>query len=255
VGKLHEVLAVEHNLRTQADKTRTELKSSFEKKRHLFTKKVVTFKPLDEGEEPVTEEQSDLQSNVVTELGWIAEILARSYDASYQVAVANTEAKGDIILEDGTRLALAVPATTLLELEKRTSELRDLCQAIPTLDPAKGFTLDPDAGANVYKAREDKRTRTKKVAKVFQLAPATDKHPAQVQAINEDVPVGSILTQEWSGLITPAEKATLIGRIESLHRSVKQARSRANETAVNGAGIIGKTILDYAFFGTTPAGK
>src|SRR5205807_141875 len=103
-----------------------------------------------------------LQSTVPDELRWISDFLVRSLDVSYQVSEANTAARANVELEDGTVLLSNVPATTLLELEKRMKEMQDLVNSIPTLDPAKGFKQDPDRGANVYKAREDVRTRTKK---------------------------------------------------------------------------------------------
>jgi hypothetical protein len=53
-------------------------------------------------------------------------------------------------------------------------------RSIPTLDPAKGFTHDSAKGAHVFKAREVTKTRTQKVQEPLTLAPATDKHPAQV---------------------------------------------------------------------------
>jgi hypothetical protein len=57
MSKLYELLAVDSSLKGQAEKTRSELKNTFEKKRHLFTEKKVTFKPFDEGKTPVAEEQ------------------------------------------------------------------------------------------------------------------------------------------------------------------------------------------------------
>lgn len=245
MAKLHELLAVEGNLKGQADKTRGELAVTFEKKRHLFTEKRVTFTPNTEGAQAVVEEQLDLQTTVRRELSWVCALWAKAIDAGYQVDEANTQARGDVVLEDGTVLLTNVPATALLQSEKRLNELHELIGRVPTLDPAKGFRADADRGKDIYRARDDSRERTKKDVRVITGAQATKEHPAQVQYINVDVPTGTIQTQEWSGLVTPAEKADMFERCETLRRAVKQARSRANEQAVNVNGRIGDTLLKF----------
>lgn len=246
--KLHELLAVDGSLKAQADKTRSELMATFEKKTHLFTEKTVSYKPFGENEATVVEGQLDLQTTVPKELKWISEFLIKSLDVAYQVAEANTVARADIVLENGVTLLSQIPATSILELEKRAKELHDFVVSIPTLDPAKGFRLDADKGSDVFKAREDKKTRTKKTNKVLTLAPPTDKHPAQVQVVVEDVPVGEITTLEWSGLITTATKGDMLSRVEMLTRALKKARSRANEVEIsNSDKKIGAEIVSFVF--------
>lgn len=245
--KLHELLAVNDNLKGQADKCRAELTSTFEKKRHHFGRKLVTFKPIADGQPTVTEEQSDIQTTVGAELKWIGTMLADSMDVAFQIARTNQEAVADIVLDGGTVLAKAVPATALLELEKRTNEIHALVVAIPTLDPAKAFAPDPQEGRGIYRARPETKTRTKKVPKVLTLAAATEKHPAQVQAYHEDEPIGTVETIEWSGLITPTQKADMLDRVEILRRAVKAARSRANNVDAQIDQKIGKNLLDYVF--------
>lgn len=248
MSKLHEFLAVDGNLKQQADKTRLELMNTFEKKTHLFAEKTVSYKPYGENEQTAVESQLDIQTTVPKELKWISEFLTKSLDVSYQVAEANTIARADVILEDGSILLSQIPATSLLELEKRAKELHDFVAAIPTLDPAKGFRLDADKGADIFKAREDRKVRTKKMNKVLTLAPPTDKHPAQVQVVSEDVPVGDITTLEWSGLITTATKGDMLSRVEIMTRAVKKARSRANEVEIGKNDLkIGKPIIDFIF--------
>lgn len=248
MSKLHELLAVDGNLKAQADKTRTELIGTFEKKQHHFTEKVQSYKPFEENASTVVEGQLDIQTTVSKELKWISDFIIKSLDVSYQVAEANTVARADVTLENGSVLLSQVPATSLLELEKRAKEMHDFVAAIPTLDPAKGFRLDPDKGDGIYKAREDKKTRTKKTNKVLTLAPPTDKHPAQVQLVTEDVPVGEITVLEWSGLITTAAKGDMLSRVEDFARAVKKARSRANEVEIpKNENKIGAKIVNYIF--------
>jgi len=247
--KLHELLAVETSLKQQAEKCRTDQVNTFEKKRHLFEEKHVEFKPDAENAQPQVESQSSLQSSIGKELVWIQGHLTKALDASFQVADANTRAKADIVLDDdaNTILAKDVPATALLELEKRCTEIQQLITAIPTLDPAKGFEPDAQRGPGVYKAREVVKIRTQKQPKPIVLYDATKEHPAQTQLLTIDVPVGKVEEKEWSSLITPAEKANLLDRIEILTRAVRRARSRANDVEVDLTKKIGKQLLGFVF--------
>jgi hypothetical protein len=160
MAKLHELLAVDSNLKVQADKTRTELRKTFEGKRHLFAEKKIVTTPLAEGGQQTTEIQSEIQTTVTKELEWFGGHMAKAIDVSYQIGVANQAAKADIVLEDGTVLLKDVPATVLLELEKRVKEMMDLIQAIPTLDPAYDWSFTPNIEeANTYKTLKGARDR------------------------------------------------------------------------------------------------
>jgi hypothetical protein len=246
--KLHELLAVERNLKAQATKVRTDLMSTFKSKTHHFEEKTVSYKPFGENEPAIVESQLDLQTTVPKELKWISEFLIKALDVSYQVAEANVVARANVVLEDGKTLLVDVPATALLELEKRAQELHDFVSAIPTLDPAKGFRPDPDKGADVFQARLDTQKRTKKIQKPLVLHPGNDKIAAQVQLVTEDVVVGEITKLEWSGLITVAAKGDMLSRVEMFTRAVKQARARANATEVNKPDkLFGAEIIKYVF--------
>jgi hypothetical protein len=247
MAKLHELLAVDSSLKGQADKARTDLVNTFDKKRHHFTEKTVTFRPLQEGAPALREDQLDLQTTVRKELSWLTGILSNALDVSYQISEANTAARADVVLEDETVILKAVPATTLLELEKRVNEIQQTVNAIPTLDPAKGFRPDEARGVGIFVARETFKTRTQKVTEPLVLAPATEKHPAQVQLIQRDIAIGHIHEQEWSALITVNEKAGMLERVEKLQRAVKRARARANEATVDTQKKIGATLLNYVF--------
>jgi hypothetical protein len=246
--KLHELLAVNASLKSQADKTRGDLMATFKNKAHHFSEKLVSYKADEEGSQTVVESQLDLQTSVPQELKWIAPFIVKSLDAQYQIAEANTQARASVVLENGASLLTDLPATCLLELEKRAQELHGFVAAIPTLDPAKGFTPDTQRGKGIYKAREEHKVRTKKVTKVLTMAPATDKHPAQVQPYTEDVPVGILTTIEWSGLLTVAQKGDMLDRCEQFMRAVKQARSRANDLTVSTTEQkIGQKIAEFIF--------
>lgn len=248
MSKLHELLAVQGSLAGQASKVRGDLASTFEKKPHLFKAHKKCFTPIEEGALSTVEEQLDIQSTVAQEIEWVSKSLAKAVDVAFQVDLANTTAKASIETETGEKLADDIPATTLLQLEKRIAEWKDLIAVIPTLDPAKGFQLDRDHGAGHYKARDVTKRRTIKTKKLYVKYAATDKHPAQTELVDEDVLTGMILEQEWSGLITPALKAELLDRVETLLRAVSKARSKANDQVVDSEKHkLGKDLLDFVF--------
>ena len=84
----------------------------------------------------------------------------------------------------------------------------------------------------------------KKVLKNHVKAKATDKHPEQVEIYSEDERVARIITDTWCGMITPAEKSALLGKVDKLLRAVKKARQKANTTEVVDISI-GKELFDY----------
>jgi len=246
--KLHESLAVNTSIETQAGKVRSELANSFQSKGHLFTEKLVTFFPNAEGQPPIIESQSKIQTTVRNELALITPFLVKAIDSAYQIAEANTEARADIILEgETTPILTGIPATSLLELEKRLAEVATLINAISTIDPAKAFVADNDKTAGYYKAAIVNKPRTKKEKVVLIRYAATVEHPAQTELIDKDVEIGRTQEQEWSGLILPVEKSQLLERVEIMQRAVKAARSRANEQLVDREKKIGNTIIGYIF--------
>jgi len=250
MAKLHELCAVQSKLRTQSEATRNELKNTFEKKRTHFSEVIVTFKSIKENVADKEESRLGVQTTVHRELDWISEKIAKAIDASHQIDTANLKAKADVVLEGGLTLLKDIPATSLLQLEKRLEEVQDLVQAIPTLDPTKGFSPDPDRGADYFKARDVVKDRTEKVFKVLELAKATEKHQAVTEKYTVDEKIGDIVQQEWSSLITIDEKGKMLDRVEELIRAVKKARSRANDEDMDvRENKIGMTLLNYVFKG------
>ena len=252
--KLHELLAVHSNLETQLVQTAGQLKETFTKKHQHFGEKLRVFHSNAEGVAPVTEEQSALQTTVSKELDWVSKFFVQAMDVSHQIDVANQVAVADIVLDDEASSVLVggIPATTLLELEKRLVVLQELFNSIPTLDPVKAFETDNTFRLpGVYKAREVVKTKTSKKQRPLVLYEATKEHAAQVQLISEDVEIGKIVETEWSGMISPADKSSLLERLDLLLRAVKQARSRANNVQVDTTRKIGRKLMDFLVTGKT----
>ena len=249
MAKLHELLAIEREQKTQAQKVLGDLKDLFNKKVHHFTGKLVTFKPDEEGKPDQIVETRDLVTTVSKELQWASDFLVKAFDTSLTIAETNTEARADIVVK-GNVIAASVPATYLLELEKKLGELREFVDQIPTLDPSKGFIPDETQKDGVFRAKDEVKPRTQKMERPVVLYEATKEHPAQVTLKSYDEKVGMLHSQEWSGAITPRRKADILTNIETLTRAVKKARARANSVDIK-QHKIGRQLWSFAFAETT----
>lgn len=248
--KLHEVLAVESGLQTTAKKANEETVRTFGKKDEHFvetTREINHF--AEEDAKLNTSETKAMVTTVADKLLYTAGPNIRAFDAYLQKEATNQKAAADLVVGDQT-IAEGVPATVLLGLETKLTELRAVYDAIPTLAPGPTWNADPSArSTGVYKsAHPDVTFRTKKMIKPIVMAEATKEHPAQVQAIQEDVPIAKITTHHKSGMMTTADKSALLERVDRLLRAVKRARQRANNTEVEKRQI-GKALFDYIHAG------
>ena len=140
-------------------------------------------------------------------------------DILYQKEETNTQARADLVVGDVV-LEKNVPATVLLNMENRFKAIRLMYQEIPTLLPDEEWTLDPTL-KDTYKSKAKVTYKTKKVTTPLILYPHTDKHPAQIKEVVEDVRQGSWTTTKWSGMLSPSEKSELLGRVDTLIQAIK----------------------------------
>jgi len=249
-GQLHEVLAVEKGLETTAKKVIEEGIATLRGKPERFRGVVKRYDPFNEEEAHLGGETDHLEltTTVNKKLDYVFRHIAKYVDAVYQKDVTNCEAKADVVI-DGKVLLEKAPVTTLLGLETKLKQWRLLLEAIPTLAPGVKWKGAPDKGDDVYEREHpEEKFRTKLEIKHKVLYEATKEHPAQIEKYTEQIPVGKFTQYEWSGMITPAQKSELLGRLDKLMRAVKKARMRANSTEVLG-GHIGSTLTNYILKG------
>ena len=248
MSKLHEVLAVDSDLAETAKKIATEALVTFTKKAdHFFgaTKRLEMFDESRKQEEEGTAESKEIVSTVQEKLDYVAEHIIRHLDCLAQKENTNQAAVGDVELEDGTKLLQKMPATLLLSLENKLALFRKMYEGIPTLAPGLEWIEDPTQRKGIYKSSHDIiRHKTEKTFKSKILVEPTPQHPAQIEKWTEDVPIGNFITTQWSGMVSPARKSELLGRIDALIRAIKKARMRANSTEVVKKSI-GKVLFDY----------
>ena len=243
--KLHELLPVEGDLSGAYDKVLQETSDNFRKHpdRYQGSQKRVELFDADAPDE--APEYKNMDDTVHNKLDYTSEHIIRYFDCVLQKEATNQNATGDIII-DGVSIAENVPATFLLGLESKLTKVRNVVyRFIPTLQPGIHWEKDETQGPNVYKRKyPEENFRTKKVRKNHIKAPATDKHPAQVEVFTEDEKVARIIKDVWCGMPSSAEKSEILKRLDTLIQAVKKARQRANSEEVVKA-TIGKKLFDF----------
>jgi len=245
MSKLHELLAVEGDLAGTYNKILAETKVNFTKHSDRYFGQHQRIENLDENAPKESDTHKEMDDTVPSKLQYTAEHIIRYLDVVLEKETTNQAAKADLIV-DGITIANNLPATFLLGLESKLKKIRDDVYAtIPTLQPGVKWEKDPSMGDDVYKRTfSDEKWRTKKVMKNHVKAEATDKHPAQVEIYTEDEKVAKIITDTWCGMLSPAEKSSILSRCDKLIQAVKKARQQANSVEVINR-MVGKQIFDY----------
>lgn len=248
--KLHELIAVEKDVKATTAKIIEETSVTFSKKHQLFNTHSKTYEPLKDGDtERPDEEKAQPITTIGDKLSYFEKQMAKMFDIVLQKECANAVAFGDIVIkqDDDSEIVLVekVPVSALVQLENHFELIRSkVYDVIPTLDPTKNWEKDETAGVGKYKTAATSKQRTNKVSKPLVLHPGTDKHPPQVQLVNEDIPVGNWITVYFSGTISPAEKSELLSRLDLVLGAIKKARSRANGVEVK-TQYIGKCLFKF----------
>ena len=245
---LHELLAVEQGLSETANRVTKEVAKTLDTKKSLFegmSKEHAVFKEEDEYLKQATE-YKEVQSTVDEQLDFLSGELVRYYDVSLQKEEANQRAKADIII-NGETIAKDIPSIVLLSMEKKLSSLLAVYNAIPTLDAAKAWEVDPAyAKPGVFRTKNAvERMQTVTSKKYVEVSPATQHHKAQIAEQETIDTVGKYSITEFSGAISSYEKAKRIQKLTALVRAIKTARQRANNVEVNNELTFGAALFNY----------
>lgn len=232
--KLHELLAVEGDLKSKALAEVNRIKGLFSSGAERLVGQVRTYEPLEEGDLSFDSEIIELSTTVADELARLRHVFGRWTDAAAQKEITNTSTSADIVIDEKVFLT-GLPAPALLNLEAKLANLRGVYDAIPTNDPAVRWEQDDNLGYYVSPVRHQHRTEKRQQALV--LYEATPEHPAQAQLITKDTVVGTISTTIHSGMLSVIEKCDLLDRLDKMAQAVKEARQRANNTDVSVANI------------------
>jgi len=248
---LYELLAVEQEKKGTAERARGTTLEAFRAGQAQFTGMRRTFKPfaVDEAKGEVAGERLEAETQLVRtvseELEKAFAIHSESFDVNLQIDDANTRARADLVV-GGEVIATQLPATFLLQLEKRLRELRILLKEVPTFDPVRLW--QPDAAADkphVLRAEPVTTIRKQRTRKYNVMVEATKEHPAQIDVVEVDEPVGEIRSYDWTGMVASGRKAALLQRMDELIEAVKTARSRANAVEIDPEQKVGAKIARH----------
>lgn len=206
-----------------------------------------TYTPRDDEGFRYPDETTYVQVKVESVLREVASDLTDLFDVTAAMDWTNQHARADVVLLGGDQpvvLLADVPVSYLMFLEKQLVNLETLVRKLPVLPSADNWTFDP--ASDVYKSDPVGTVKTAKVRRNHQLAPATDRHPAQVESFTEDVPIGTWSTVKFSGALPASRVNKMLNRITALTQAVKFAREQANMEDVM-APNPGRRVFDYLF--------
>jgi hypothetical protein len=229
MAKLHEILAVEKNLSNQVNVLMQETLQKFNKD-HFFRGWVKSLKMIKDSPDNTAVEQAaaelrEVPTTVRDTLEYVLDLWAKAEDVQYCKNRANQNAIGQLQIGPVT---LALPVDELMGLENRLVKIREVFQAIPTLDATRTWIPSTLKSDTWQTAQDDVTTKTEKVTIPVVLYEATKDHPAQVEKVSRDEVVGAYTSQLFSGAVPTLKKALALHRIDNLITEVKKARMRAN---------------------------
>lgn len=235
MAKLHELLAAEKTPTAAFNAVLEETVKKFKNPSHFFdghTKSLAMIEDTPENKaiEAQAVEQKPVTTTVLETLSFTLDLFGKAEDLQYQKNATNRQAVGTVLWQ-GQPFLVDMPVDELLGLEARLGRIRQLFVDMPTLDATRHWTPSKQTGLGVWETQFPEETvKTEKILTPVIMAPATDKHPAQVQAVNKEVVVGKYTATKRSGAATALQKANAIKLVDELMVQVKQARMRANET-------------------------
>lgn len=237
---LNQIVAVEGGLKAR---TKSAVDAAYHRLQKIPPMEGIarTYRPGNDEGEQLPSQYTLVQVRVDEILEDVAQALTRLMDVTLTKDVANTAAKADIVI-GGQVLVADVPVTTLMTLEKQIVDVHTIIAKVPTLDIAEKWEFD--RAADAWATPVLQTTRTKKIPRNHVLAPATDRHPAQVQVWQEDVVVGIWDTIKYSGAMPAARKQALLDRVNDLLDAIRVARESANQIAVEQKKM-GEALFEY----------
>lgn len=243
MGKLHELLAAEPDLRAAAQREMSRVKNLFGGGVERFRGMSRKYEPLAEDGVQLPGEFTNLATNVDGELLLMGNAFAKWLDIVIQKETTNTSAEARAEVRVGEKVIFeSLPATAILALEKHVAELRKVYAAIPTNDPTVEWTFDDGKGC--FQSAPEVRMREEKEIRPMVLYEATPEHPAQVDTFSTSKPVGKWTTVTYSGKLSVTDRRERLERLDALLVALKEARMRANCAEAYGDPV-GDKILDF----------
>jgi hypothetical protein len=241
---LAQLLAIEKGIRQHDNTVSSELYKGLQRGA-AFQGETRTYRPLSEDGIPQPDARTQVVADAADHLAQFREVRTRVIDITLTKDLANRDASADLKVGSVT-LATGVPAVTLLALEKTADDIVAFIQALPVLDPTEKWTYDENAGCFRSEPSHTLRPSKETVPLVLWAPddPATSKHPAQVDKVVKDVPVGEWTITKFSSALPADRKRQLLQRAMRFREAVKLAREEANRAQVTDT-TAGSAIFDW----------
>lgn len=239
--KLHELLAIEGELEGQASRDLAEATGLFENGSGKFLGQTAVYRSVKEvePEAEVPAKVTRVATSVAEQLEVVTKSVSKWIDTSLGKEVTNQATEATLTFG---QFKIDLPATALLNLENKLLKVRAVYKKIPTNDDTIAWHWADDIG--LFVSDPDRRLNTQKVMDSFTKAIATREHPEQTEVFTRDKVIGHTTITKQSGMLTPKDKRARLERLETLIRSVKQARQRANNIEVD-AVALGNQIFTF----------
>lgn len=154
---------------------------------------------------------------------------------------ANMEACADVVVNDVIMVKDA-PVSWLLWADKRMQEVRTFFDSLPTLNEAEIWEKDDVSG--MWRSVPTETIKTEKIPVPYIMYEHTDKHAAQVERVQKDVPIGRYKKQNFSSALKAERKRRVLEKIDRVLVALKVARANANSIEVEKLQIA-KPIFEY----------
>jgi len=248
MGQLHELLAVEGDIKDVFGKIIEETTKTFNSRSSHFQETRKSYHPINAEDKDLPDEEFvPMVTTVSDKLSYAQQHFVKMIDVVLQKERSNQKACADVIVEmpDGTLKTLIekAPVIFLVQMETILDRIRKVYFEIPTLDPAKTWKKD-DTKDGVWVADPVKRVRTKKVPDVIVKFQPTKEHPGQSDIVQIDTVVGEWTHSSSSGALSPKQKSQLLDHIDRLLAAVKIARAKANGLEIENARI-GTVFMNF----------
>src|SRR5215467_11066141 len=160
MAKLHEGLAIRVDRSGVAKKVMDEARGVFKAAAHFagFVKRTTYFAVAEQRFYGTEEKKVD--ETVPSKMDYVNGHIRALLDLEYQIERANSDAVGDLVMDDGTVVALGLPVGFLLTLEVKFKDYRSMIEAIPTQAPGIEWVVDSNQSSkgDIYKAKNDQTT-------------------------------------------------------------------------------------------------
>jgi len=241
--KLYEIVAIRKGVKQRAYTALTQVHRDSEREGAYKGLRRVYTKAFEDGMDlPPENQKVSLKATDI--IDQTRDILTEQWDIEASQEYGNQSARADVVLPNGDVLLSDVPVTFLLHMEKQMSDLRTKVSVLPTLPTDADWKWAENQG--YWQSEPVKSARTSTYDDHQVIVPPTDHHPAQVAAVKKSRLEGHWETTHLNGSLSVPQKRELLDRIDEVRDAIKQARTRANDTAVEKQ-YVAATLLNHIF--------